>query len=126
MQMVYRELAEADAIVLASPIHFMGVTAQAKAMIDRCQSLWARKYKLNMPPLGDRRHRKGLFVSVSGHRADRLFEPALATVKALFISLDIEYTGKLIFPAMDGIDAISRQPDALRQAYLAGQKLVGD
>ena len=124
MQMVYRELAEADAIVLASPIHFMGVTAQAKAMIDRCQALWARKYKLNIAPLGDRRQRKGLFISVGGQKDDRFFEPALATVKSLFISLDIEYTGKIVFPAVDDIDAISRQPEALKQAYLAGQKLV--
>ena len=124
MQMVYKELAAADRIVLASPLHFMSVTAQAKAMIDRCQALWARKYKLNMPPLGDKRRRRGLFVSVGGHNKERLFEPALATVKALFKSLDIEYAGKLVFPGVDDIDAISRQPDALKQAYLAGRKLV--
>ena len=39
MQTVYRELEATDRIVLASPIQFMGVTAQAKAMIDRGQSL---------------------------------------------------------------------------------------
>ena len=126
MQMVYRELAEADGIVLASPIHFMGLTAQAKAMIDRCQALWARKYKLDMPPLVDRRQCRGLFVSVGGRSVDKLFDAALATVKALFISLDIKYAGKLVLPTMDDIDAVSRQPDALRQAYLAGQKLVED
>ena len=53
MQMVYRELEAADRIVLASPIQFMGVTAHMKAMIDRCQALWARKYVLKMPPLGN-------------------------------------------------------------------------
>ncbi len=54
MQMIYRELEQADRIVLASPIHFMGVTAQMKVMIDRCQALWVRKYLLKLPPLGDR------------------------------------------------------------------------
>jgi multimeric flavodoxin WrbA len=126
MQLVYRELAAADRIVLASPIQFMGVTAQAKAMIDRCQSLWARKYKLHRPPLGDRRTRKGLFVSVGGSRLAGLFEPALATVKALFTSLDVDYAGKLVFPGIDDIGAITRHPDALKQAFLAGQKLVAD
>ena len=126
MQMVYRELAEADAIVLASPVHFMGVTAQAKAVIDRCQALWARKYILNIAPLGDKRQRKGLSVSVGGQKDERFFEPALSTVKSLFISLDIKYAGKITFPAVDDIDAISRQPEAFRQAYLAGQKLVTD
>jgi hypothetical protein len=102
----------------------MGVTAQAKVMIDRCQALWARKYILKIPPLGDKRQRKGLFVSVGGRKVEKLFDTALVTVKALFASLDIEYGGKLVFPAMDDIDAIIKQPDALKQAYLAGQKLV--
>lgn len=126
MQMVYRELEAADMVILTSPIHFMGVTAQAKAMIDRCQSLWARKYKLNLPPLGNLRPRKGLFISVGGRSVDNLFEPTLATVKALFSSLDIEYSGKLVSSGIDDKGAIAKHTDALKKAYLAGQKLVED
>ena len=124
MQMVYRELEDADRIVLASPIHFMGVTAQTKAMIDRCQALWARKYRLKLPPLGNRRERKGLFVSVGGRSVANGFESALATVKSLFKVLDITYAGELVFPGVDEKGAINEKPDALRQAFLAGQKLV--
>ncbi len=126
MQMVYQELEQADRIVLASPIQFMGITAQMKAMIDRCQALWARKYVLKLPPLGDRRERKGLFISVGGRRIANLFEPALATVKTLFRILDITYAGELLFPGIDEKGAIAKHPDALRQAFLAGQELVGD
>ncbi len=124
MQMVYNELEQADRIVLASPIQFMGVSAQAKAMIDRCQALWARKYVLKIPPLGDRRERKGLFISVGGRKAANLFEPTLATVKSLFTVLDITYAGELLFPGVDEKGAITKNPDALKQAFLAGQKLV--
>ncbi len=126
MQMVYRELENADRIVLASPIQFMGITAQMKAMIDRCQALWARKYVLKLPPLGNRRERKGLFISVGGRRIANLFEPALATVKTLFRILEITYAGELLFPGIDEKGAIAKHPDALRQAFLAGQKLVED
>ncbi len=125
MQMVYRELEEADRIVLASPIQFMGVTAQMKAMIDRCQALWARKYVLKMPPLGSEPgKKKGLFISVGGRKITNLFEPALATVKTLFRILDIAYAGELLFSGVDEKGAIAKHPDALRQAYLAGQKLT--
>ena len=125
MQMVYRELEAADRIVLASPLHFMSVTAQAKAMIDRCQSLWARKYVLKQPPLGSEPgKKKGLFISVGGRRVANLFKPVLATVKALFNTLDITYAGGLLFPGVDEKGAIAKNPDALRQAFLAGQKLV--
>ena len=124
MQMVYEELQQADRVVLASPIEFMGVTAQAKAMIDRCQALWARKYVLKVPPLGDTKERKGLFISVGGRETANLFEPALATVKSLFKVLDITYAGALLFPGVDEKGAISRNPEALNRAFLAGQKLV--
>ncbi len=126
MQMIYRELEQSDRIVLASPIHFMGLTAQMKAMIDRCQALWVRKYILKVPPLGDTRERKGLFISVSGREKTNAFEPALVVIKTLFIVLNITYAGKLLFPGVDGKGAIAKHPDALQQAFLAGQKLVAD
>ena len=125
MQMVYRELEQADRIVLASPIHFMSVTAQMKAMIDRCQALWARKYILKRPPLGSKPGKKqGLFISAGGRKAANLFEPVLATIKALFNTLDITYAGDLLFCGVDKKGAITEHPDALHQALLAGQKLV--
>jgi multimeric flavodoxin WrbA len=127
MQMVYDELTKADRIVLASPIQFMTVTAQAKALIDRCQALWARKYVLKQPPLGSEPgKKKGLFISVGGRKVANLFEPALVTVRALFNTLDITYAGGLLFPGVDEKGAIAKRPDALRQAFLAGQKLVED
>jgi multimeric flavodoxin WrbA len=124
MQDVYKELMLADRIVLASPLHFMGLTAQTKVMVDRCQSLWAKKYKLHIPPLGDEKIRKGIFVSVGGQRLPNLFQPAITTVKALFISLDIEYVGELVFSGIDKAGNISLEPGALGKAYLAGQKLT--
>ena len=124
MQMVYRELERADRIVLASPIHFMGVTAQTKAMIDRCQALWARKYKLKVPPLGDERERQGLFISVGGRSKANQFGSALATIKSLFITLNITYADELLFPGIDKKGVIARHSDALKQAFLAGQRLV--
>ncbi len=125
MQMVYDELMKADRIVLASPIQFMTVTAQAKAMIDRCQCLWARKYVLKKPPLGSEPgKKKGLFVSVGGRKVAGLFEPALATIKALFNTLDIACAGELVFRGIDEKGAIKEHPDALKQAFLAGQRLA--
>ena len=124
MQMVYRELEQADRIVLASPIQFMGVTAQMKAMIDRCQALWARKYLLKLPPLGDRRERKGLFISVAGRKGANVFDGALIMIKSLFVVLDVTYAGELLFRNIDEKGAIAKHPDALRRAFLAGQELL--
>jgi len=124
MQTVYKEMEKADRIVLASPIHFLGLSAQMKAMIDRGQALWARKYILKIPPLGDKRERKGLFVAVGGMKLARLFEPSLATVKAFFTVIDVEYAGELLFPGIDEKGAIKKHPTALKDAFAAGQKLI--
>ena len=92
MQMVYREMEAADRIVMASPLQFMSVSAQMKAMIDRCQALWARKYVLKIPPLGDNRERKGFFISVGGRRTiPNLFDAELVTIKTLFRTIDLIY-----------------------------------
>ena len=124
MQMIYREFEQADRIILASPIQFMTITAHIKGMIDRCQCLWARKYVLKIPPLGRDRERKGFFISVGGRKVADLFEPALVTVKTVFRTMDVEYAGELLFSAIDEKGAIKKHPDALKQAFLAGQKIV--
>ncbi len=127
MQMVHSELMKAGRLVLASPVYFMGVTAQTKAMIDRCQALWVRKYILKLPPSGNRQvERKGLFISVSGTKSSNLFQPAVATVKSWFRTLNITYAGELLFSGINEKGAIAEHSDALRQAFIAGQKLVED
>lgn len=127
MQQVHRDLRDADRIVLASPIFFMGLTAQAKTVIDRCQALWALKYVLKMPvsiPPG--KERKGIWVSVGGlpYSVERLFAPARATVKSFFATLDVKFTGELLYPNIDERGAITRHPTALQDAFLAGERLV--
>lgn len=127
MQSIYPELEAANIIVLAVPIHFMGLSAQAKLMIDRCQSLWAKKYVLKVPPLGSEvGKKKGFFIAVGGTKYASLFQGAITVVKALFICLDITYAGELLFKGIDKKGEIKEHPDALKQAYEAGQKIVAD
>lgn len=126
MQQIYPEMEKADIIVMASPIQFMGITAPMKAMIDRCQALWARKYVLKIPPLGDRRLRKGFFISVGGRRIPDLFEPSLIMMKTFYRIIDVYYAGELVFKGIDEKGAVVSHPDALKQAFAAGQKIVED
>ncbi len=46
MDEIYPHLIAADVIVLAAPVFFYGLNALAKAMVDRTQCFWARKYLL--------------------------------------------------------------------------------
>jgi len=125
MQWLHIDLREADHIVLASPIFFMGVTAQTKAMIDRCQALWVIKYVLKLPvAINPGKERKGIFVSVGGTRLRNLFEPAIATVKSWLTTLDISYAGELVFSGIDERETIHLHPTALKDALSIGQKLA--
>ena len=125
MQGVYRELEAADRIVIASPLQFMTVSAQLKALIDRCQALWARKYILKIPPLGDARERKGFLISVGGRRTiPNLFDAELITIKTLFRTMDVVYAGDLLLPGIDARGDILKHPEALQKAFEEGRKLV--
>ncbi len=125
MQWLHADLREFDRIVLASPIFFMGVTAQTKAMIDRCQALWVIKYVLKLPvAINPDKERKGTFVSVGGTRLTNLFQPAMATVKSWFTTLDISYAGELVFSGIDESESIQLHPTALKDAFALGQKLA--
>ena len=124
MPQIIQDLTWADRVVLAAPLHFMGLPSQTKAMIDRMQGLWVKKYVLKQPPLGDARERWGLFVSAGGRSADNLFEPALATVKAFFASLDIKYAGMIAYAGIDKRAEILNHPEALKEAFAAGERLA--
>ncbi|MDI6763643.1 MAG: flavodoxin family protein [Thermodesulfobacteriota bacterium] len=128
MQKIYPKLLESDIIILASPIFFYGVTAWAKALIDRSQALWAKKYLLKDPSLGkEGRKKKGFFISVGATKGPRVFEGAILTVKYFFDTFNAEYAGELVFRGVDGKgDILLKHPETLKQAFEAGRKLVKD
>ena len=126
MQKVSKEIEQADRIVLAAPIHFMGLPSQVKTMVDRAQSFWVKKYLLKVPPLAGSRERKGLFVTVGGRTGEHLFDGALATVKAFFATLDIKYAGMVAFQNVDARAMVLDHPEMTDEAFIAGQLLVDD
>ncbi len=125
MQQVYPKLIAADRLAFASPIYFLGVSAQAKAFIDRTQCLWARQYVLRQPLVeADKAtQRKGLFISVGGTKGKRLFEGAIRTVRSFFDAIQMQYVGELVFWSVDERGAIRKHPTALQQAFDMGVKL---
>ncbi len=127
MQMVYSEMEAADGLVLASPLQFMTVPSELKALIDRCQALFVRKYILKIPPLGDTRPRKGFLISVGGRRTiPNLFDAELITIKTFFRTLDVEYTGEILIPGVDAKGDILKHPEQLARAFESGQKFVSE
>jgi multimeric flavodoxin WrbA len=125
MQGLFPKIIQAERLLLASPIFFYSVPALAKAMIDRCQSLWAKKYILKLPvsPIAER---KGAFISVAATRGKKLFDGVRLTVKYFFDAIDVAYSDELFVRGADEKGEVRDQPEALKAAYDLGQRLVTD
>lgn len=123
MQLVYEKLLEADHVILASPIFFYGITAQAKALVDRCQALWVRRYVLKAGG-EDKRVRRGIFISVGATRGEKLFDGAVLTVKYFFDAIGVKYAGDLLLRGIDDKGQIEENPAALQDAFRLGRELV--
>jgi multimeric flavodoxin WrbA len=124
MDQIYEAIRAADRIILASPIFFFSVSAQAKIMIDRCQSLWCEKYLLKKPIQGGKYDRKGLLILVGGMKKEIGVQCAAACAQAFFRSISVPKHDVIHFLGIDAKDAILRHPAALKEAYEAGRRLV--
>ena len=101
---------EADVIVAATPVFFYNLTAQLKALIDRCQLFWARKYRLR---LRDPRHRtkKVFLLSMAATRGKNLFDAIHLTMKYFCDAIDAQYAGHLTYRDIEGPKDMVRHPE---------------
>jgi multimeric flavodoxin WrbA len=112
-------------LMLASPIFFYTVSAHTKILMDRCQSLWVRKYWIDGVPFGRRDpKRKGLFLSVGATRGKKLFDGALLTVKYFFDVLDTELWRTLLYRQLDFEGDVLKRPEYMEEAFRAGTDLA--
>jgi multimeric flavodoxin WrbA len=125
-QSVYDKLIVADVIALAAPLFFWNLPSQVKALIDRSQCQWARKFVLKAPlaatPAGHAR-RRGVFICVGGAPQPD-FSGAVPTVKGFFAVHEAEYWGELLCGNVDTRGEISRHPTALQEAFALGVRAV--
>lgn len=121
---IYKAIREADRIILASPIFFFGMSAQAKAMVDRCQAFWCEKYLLKKTIPAGLNNRKGLLMLVGGMKKEIGIECGDAAAKAFFRTVSVPTHEVLGFLGVDAKGAITDHPTALKDAYEAGKRLV--
>jgi multimeric flavodoxin WrbA len=124
-QKVVANLLSCQGLMLASPIFFYSVSAHTKMLMDRCQSLWVKKYWIDKIPYGQPEpKRKGLFISVGATKGKRLFDGTLLTIKYFFDVLDVELWKALLYRGLDFEgDALTR-PDYLQEAHDAGREFA--
>ncbi len=125
MTPLYDRIQDARALALASPIMFYGVSAVAKAFIDRCQALWSLRYlrneRVNRAPGGPK---PAVFLSVGATRGPRLFEGALRTFRYVCDAVEARPWQSVTVPGVDRAGEILQHPEALERARRLGTELA--
>ena len=121
MQMVHKLLRESDAIIVATPIYFAGVTAQTKLWLDRLFPYIGMDLSPKMPP-----GKKISFIFTQNQPDARLFDIPVRTFMQM-----TGLTGLGVQDFMLGcdLDAGSKPPvetrkELMEQAYRIGRDLL--
>jgi multimeric flavodoxin WrbA len=123
MQQIYPLLRSADLVVIATPIFFYGATAQIKALIDRSQALWARKYVHGLNDPG-RKWRHGFLLSLGATKGKNLFDGVSLTAKYFFDAVGAHFEGSLTYRQIEGPGEIKQHPTALTDVREKAKALV--
>jgi protein-tyrosine-phosphatase len=119
---IYPLLRRAEIIVAASPMYFYGVTAQLKALIDRSQALWSRRYRLKLAdPLAGTR--AGVMLSVGATKGKNLFEGTHLTAKYFFDALSANFAGEMGYRRVENPGDLKKLPDVQSEVQAEAARL---
>ncbi|MCI4625622.1 MAG: flavodoxin family protein [Candidatus Magnetoovum sp. WYHC-5] len=121
---VYEAIKEGSRFILASPIFFFALSAQMKALIDRCQAFWCEKYLLKKPIHEGPYGRQGLLITVGGMSKEVGFNCGNACATAFFRTINVKSHEHIFFPSVDAAGAIKEHPTALKDVYNAAKMLI--
>ncbi len=124
MREIYPMLDAADAIVVATPVFFATVPAVLKALIDRCQPYWARRYVLGEAPAEHKR--PGAVLVVGGGGDPYGHECAVTAVKSAFAVLGVRAAHLEVVEGVDSPSDIGRHIDALERVRGMGAVLASE
>ncbi len=125
-QELYEKLLACDLLVVGTPVFFMGVPSQLKAVIDRTQCCWAKRYVLEESLLAGAVRRRGGLLVVGGSKSKKMFESVKLTMHYFFDALEMELTEELCINDVDQRGAIDEHPGTLAQARELGARLAGE
>ena len=122
---VYDKILAANRIIIASPIYFYGVSAQAKAFIDRMQALWNRKRILTEKGhWKEDPNKKGYFLSIAATKGPKIFDGAVLAAKYAFDAMGYTHEEDLLVRGIDKKGEMAEDQDTLEKARELGQKIA--
>jgi len=120
---IYPLLRQADIVVTATPIFFYSVPAQLKALIDRSQALWARRYKLTLND-PNRKWRRGFLLSLGATKGKNLFDGLHLTIKYFFDAVGTSLEGSLTYRQIENPGDMQKHPSVLKEVKEKASQLI--
>ena len=112
-------------LMIATPIFFYTVSAHMKMFMDRCQSLWVKKYWIDQTPYNQWTPvRQGFLISVGATKGKKLFDGTLLTMKFFFDVLDMTLWDSLLVRGLDLEGDVLSHPEYMDTAYEKGRALA--
>ena len=112
-------------LMIATPIFFYTVSAHIKMFMDRCQSLWVKKYWIDQTPYNQWTPvRQGFLISVGATKGKKLFDGTLLTMKFFFDVLDMTLWDSLLVRGLDLEGDVLSHPAYMYRAYEKGRALA--
>ena len=121
---IYPLIRQAEVVVLATPIFFFNMTAQLKAVVDRCQLFWARKYRFNLADPA-KKTKCGFLLSVGASKGKSLFEGLQLSAKYFFDAIDARFAGSLTYREIEGPHDMARHPTVTADVEKAAADIIG-
>ena len=111
MTLVYQKLSEADAVIIASPVYFYGISAQLKAVVDRLHT-----------PMRNSFHIKKLgLILVGAAELPELFDAVLTQYKLILRFFHLEDAGRVLVRGARNFGEVTEED--LTKAYQLGQSM---
>ena len=112
MTLIYEKMSLADMLVIASPVYFYGLSAQMKAVIDRCHN-----------PIRDTFHiKKMALLLVGAATLPELFDSILAQYQLCLNFFKLEDAGRVLVRGVKDKGDI-KNTNALNEAFELGQSI---
>lgn len=112
MQEIYEKLADADIIVIATPIYFYGVSSQLKCVIDRLHNPVRSRFKV----------KKLVLLSVAADTIPTVFDSIKMMYTSVLKYFSLENGGILTVPGVKEKGDILNS-NALNEAYKLGESI---
>lgn len=120
---IYPLLRKADIVVLSTPVFFYNAPSQMKAIIDRSQALWSRKYKFNLvdPAL---KNRRGFLLALGATKGKNLFEGLSLTAKYFFDAAGASFDGMLGYRRIENPGDMKNHANVAEEVKKEVEKLL--